>query len=583
MNTPLLAPPRPNEVLKSRMPWATILAASAVCGMAYAYSVFTRAPRIAAHLDWPTTVGLQLTLLLFAWVLFLQRDLKRHPHRLSLGRRLGLFGHVVPGLAVAGSGIAAQSAADYYTVWLAFLLVLRYWRTAVQIFFWARYAPALASGADVFSAADCTAVCATVGPEGNTVFDCVVAAVLWNRPARVVFACNTAAAAEAVGGFLESFRGEFEAGATRYQREHGLAGFAVGEHTQIRVVCVGVSNKRRQMVAGLAHVETAVMVSVDDTAIWAPEWLAGSLPAFNDARVGLVGTRKWVQRLPRHHDASASAVTNLWNAYVSGFWNAMGGVYLIRHNFELRSTNAADGGVFCVSARSNLIRSAIVKHAAFAEAFTNEYVLPLGTHFRGFGPLNADDDNFVTRHVLRAGWEIKAQCAEATTMTTTIGAWPAGFKFPSQCVRWSRSTFRQNPLALFVDRSVWSRWPLTTWLTYLPWLYNAALLWDALAVYVLLQTDLYAASAHPRLLLLALVYVFQLAKLVKTHEWWVAHPADFVLYYLIPAYPLFTYWHSLLKLYTALTFWNTEWSGRPTLGVEADGESNGESTPQKQV
>ena len=33
-----------------------------------------------------------------------------------------------------------------------------------------------------------------------------------------------------------------------------------------------------------------------------------------------------------------------------------------------------------------------------------------------------------------------------------------------------------------------------------------------------------------------------------------AYPVDFVLYYLIPAYPLFTYYHSFEKVYTALTF-----------------------------
>jgi hypothetical protein len=37
---------------------------------------------------------------------------------------------------------------------------------------------------------------------------------------------------------------------------------------------------------------------------------------------------------------------------------------------------------------------------------------------------------------------------------------------------------------------------------------------------------------------------------------------DFLLYFVIPAYPLFAYAHSILKFYTAFTFWDLTWSGR---------------------
>ena len=93
-------------------------------------------------------------------------------------------------------------------------------------------------------------------------------------------------------------------------------------------------------------------------------------------------------------------------------------------------------------------------------------------------------------------------------------------------------------------------------------MYNAALLWDGLAVYTLTQTNIYADSAHRGLMMWALIALIWSSKLVKTIPWFWAYPMDFFLYFVIPAYPLFAYWHSLLKVYTALTFWDLAWSGR---------------------
>jgi hypothetical protein len=53
-----------------------------------------------------------------------------------------------------------------------------------------------------------------------------------------------------------------------------------------------------------------------------------------------------------------------------------------------------------------------------------------------------------------------------------------------------------------------------------------------------------------------------MTKLVKTIPWYMAYPTDFFLYFVIPAASMFTYFHSLLKVYTAFTFWDLTWSGR---------------------
>lgn len=144
-----------------------------------------------------------------------------------------------------------------------------------------------------------------------------------------------------------------------------------------------------------------------------------------------------------------------------------------------------------------------------------------------------------------------------------LGAWPAGFKFfTAQCGRWSRSTLRQNPLALVDDRDVWWTWPLTVWTTYVPWMYNAALVWDALALYTFTRTTVSTESSRPWLLLLALFYLVQLTKLIKSAAWWWAHNKDFLFYFVVPAFPLFTYRHSVMKIHTLFTCLDMEWLGR---------------------
>ena len=63
-------------------------------------------------------------------------------------------------------------------------------------------------------------------------------------------------------------------------------------------------------------------------------------------------------------------------------------------------------------------------------------------------------------------------------------------------------------------------------------------------------------------MLYSLVVLIWLTKLVKTIPWFWQYPMDFLLYFVIPAYPTFADWHLLLKLYTAFMFWNLAWSGR---------------------
>ncbi|OAL05904.1 hypothetical protein IQ06DRAFT_362088 [Phaeosphaeriaceae sp. SRC1lsM3a] len=494
----------------------------------------------------------------FLWTVFLIYDARGQVDPPPKFRQLGLLCHNIPALFLLGTTLAAQRSDDKFLVWFIALMAFRYWRTLVSIYFWFQHELAVATPGFKINSGDCTVVVPTVDPAGNKSHGEMVAAILVNRPAKLIISTNTAKAEQQVKSTVLSIRSAVEAGTTTYQKQHGLGACKVV--TKIEVLNADVSHKRQQVVRAFSTINTNILVMVDDSAIWHPHFLQATLPAFQSEKVGFVGTRKWVKRLPQPRDPNLNVFAGIWQQYVAGFWNTIGGAYLIRHNFETRATNASDGGVFCVSGRSSLIRTKIVKDDKFTQAFTNEYIFRLGKYFPGWGPVAADDDVFLTRWVINHGYDIKMQFSKEATMTTTLGTYP--LKFPDQCKRWSRSGFRQIPIQLFVDRTVWWKWPLTVWTTNFPWLYNAALVWDTLAVYTFTHSQLYAHSTHRTALLCSLVVFIWLTKLVKTMAWFWAHPVDFVLYFIIPAYPLFVYWHSLLKIYTAFTFWDRAWSGR---------------------
>ena len=500
---------------------------------------------------------------MLAWVLFLIHDFRKKVESPPLITCLILFGHLWLAVLFLATSKVAENHRDPWLIYFGFLIVFRYIKTVTNVFFWFRYKPATAINGNTPVTKDCTVIVPTVGPKGNASFEEMVAGILYNKPMRLIFSANTPEAEEDLKEYIPSIKKKFINGETGYQLERGFPGFNL--ETECFVVNANISNKREQVVFALQHVDTPIVVFADDTACWHPSFLNATLPSFTVPKVAFVGTRKWVKRLPRPSpDPDLPWYMNLWARYTFGFWNTIGALYLLRHNFEARATSAADGGIFCVSGRTHLIRSPIVKDPVFQDAFTNEHILVgiVPGYPDGFGPVAADDDNFLTRWVINRGWDVHFQYTEEATMTTVLGK-QGGSRFIDQCKRWSRTTMRQNPIALFEDRTIWWKWPVTVWTTYFPWLYNAALFWDPLIVFTLTRTEFFKTSERPGCLVAGLVGFIWLTKLIKTIPWFVKYPQDFLLYFFpIPAYPLFAYGHSILKFWTMFTFWDLSWSGR---------------------
>ncbi|KAL6151282.1 hypothetical protein ACJQWK_10873 [Exserohilum turcicum] len=516
--------------------------------------------------DWKTGVATAILIAMLGWVLHLIHVMKARSEALSITVIVGLFFHTVPAMCLLATVLKSRVAKDHQLVWFSALMVFRYWRTLVGVYFWTQYKVAergAGGGQKSYSPSDCTVVVATVGPGKNLeLFVRMIEAILANKPRRVIFSTPEPSIADIVRPFVLKIQSDFQA---RTAEPHKIP----ESTTDTEIICTGEAyrmDKRTQTAHAISLVDTPIMVMADDSVVWGPNFLEATLPAFEDDKVGFVGTRKWVERLPLpEHDSGLSARQNFLTRYRAGFWNTIGALYLIRHNFEIRASNAADGGVFCVSGRTSLILSRIVKDEEFLAKFLNEYIWAFPSlGVEGVGPLKADDDNFITRWVVNRGMNVKIQYSEDATMTTQLGRVDQ-FKFLDQCIRWSRTTIRQNPIALFVDRTMWWKWPLSVWMVYFPWMYNAALFWDFLAVWTFTTTAFFRDSQVQYRWLGALVFAIWMSKLTKTAAWFMRQEnrSDFFWYFFpIPAYPLFAYSHSIIKVYTAATFWVNDWGGR---------------------
>ncbi|KAK0624560.1 hypothetical protein B0T17DRAFT_590453 [Bombardia bombarda] len=374
---------------------------------------------------------------------------------------------------------------------------------------------------------DVTVILPTVDPKGSEFLECITTCAQ-NSPAKIIVITAGdalyAKAQESIRPFMERFP---------------TVEFIV-DRTQI-------ANKRAQVALAVSMATTAITVMLDDHVFWGPRLLETILYPFEDKAVGMVGTNKRARRLDG---------LGLWYR----IWNMLGALYLCRHNFEIRATNAIDGGVFVVSARTCAIRTEILKHPDFLPGYTNETFL-----FGLCGPLNPDDDNYNTRFVVSHGWKIKIQHSQDAEIITTVGiAAPVHKKFLGQCLRWARTTWRSNGCSLFTDRTVWTAQPYSVYAVYLTSFTNFAAITDPALITLFTHSSWYTTPSRLNVLLAWMLFT----KTIRVIPYFRRHPQDI---WLFPVYLLFGYYHSLIKFWSLLTFWDCTWNGRnlEALGTDA--------------
>jgi len=176
-------------------------------------------------------------------------------------------------------------------------------------------------------------------------------------------------------------------------------------------------------------------------------------------------------------------------------------------------------------------------------------------------------DNFITRWMVDHGWKIKIQYSDDARILTTLGTYP---KFLSQCLRWSRTTWRSNAASLFSEGTVWRTQPWCVYAVYLTSFVNFALFYDAALFYTMWLAREQSVLQHvgPKTAMFWLGSWILCSKLVKPFPHFWRNPGDLVY---LPGYILFGYYHSFIKLYALLTFWVTTWGTRA--GVDGESEN----------
>ncbi|KAF2090720.1 glycosyltransferase family 2 protein, partial [Saccharata proteae CBS 121410] len=391
------------------------------------------------------------------------------------------------------------------------LFVYRYLRTFVNWLVWVCSEPFPLPAAPTYSPEDVTVICPTVNPSGEEFEECM----------RSVLAAGAHQVLVSVPNAEKKKLGKRVCKAIS---------------PKIRVVQAHQANKRSQINAALPWVTTKMTAFIDDHVFWPKNFLVHSLAPAESPLVGAIGTEKSVHRLHKNQ----------------GFWvdfaNFIGCLYIERLNFECVSMSRIDGGVPLLPGPTQILRTEIVRTKHFMNEFESEHA------FRMVGPLNADDDNFVTRYIINHDWKIEVQSGPEATMEITLGEWP---KINAQLLRWARTVWRSTFASLVVERKCYTRNPWTTYALHFASLTNFSLFWDFYLPYLLWEA--LSGSAWMSYAMVSLVAWIVFFKMVKVWAYFRRNPSDIVY---IPLYFLFGWYHSWLKAKAMFTSYVTTWGSR---------------------
>lgn len=311
---------------------------------------------------------------------------------------------------------------------------------------------------------------------------------------------------------------------------------------KIRVLTVPKANKRLQMVHGIKHVTTDIIVFADDDAIWPPTMLPWVLACFEDQSVGGVGTSQRVKP----------------QGYKMTVWETLAAFRLSIRNFEIAASTHIDGGVPCLSGRTAAYRTVILKDPAFLHEFTQDYWL-------GKYLLNSGDDKFLTRWLVYNGWKTYIQvCPQAELLSTMKPDW----RFLKQVLRWTRNTWRSDIRSVFKERRIWTSHPYVAYSMCDKFINPLTLLvGPCLVIYLCTKSGKSSRDGGYHLPIWNIIVSYfvwisatRTAKLLP-HLWF--RPQDIIY---VPAYILFGYYFALMKIYALFTLHETGWGTRKGVG-----------------
>ncbi|KAI2474465.1 Polysaccharide synthase [Pyrenophora tritici-repentis] len=173
---------------------------------------------------------------------------------------------------------------------------------------------------------------------------------------------------------------------------------------KIIIAIAPLANKRHQLMVGVKAAKGKIFALVDDDVYWRLDTVVPYLLApFEDAEVGAVAGIQSAEVPPERQDARVLTP-----------WEAIATFDLCQWKGSREVHFAADGGCWCLSARTLFIRASILQDQGFADAYTQEVI--------GRRVVNTADDVVLTGLIFDRGWK--------------------NHKFVWQVLRWDRGNFR---------------------------------------------------------------------------------------------------------------------------------------------
>ncbi|CAM9863638.1 unnamed protein product [Ectocarpus fasciculatus] len=301
--------------------------------------------------------------------------------------------------------------------------------------------------------------------------------------------------------------------------------------TIIRVVEESKPGKRAAMYTGLAYVDTEITVFADDDALYGPAVLKSLIMPFKDPAMGGCGTRQIAR--PK--------------ADKFCFSDIMMDMRLYQRYLEYRATTFMGGGSTCLSGRTMAYRTQLFRFDGFKNYFLNE-------HFAGQLQLSGDD-KCLTRLCIMSDYKMWHQICEVCTLSTQF---EEGAKLRAQLLRWSRNSWRSDIKMLFLERSVWRKYP---------WLAVTSLdkmISPFTMVYGPMAVLFYAFWEQNMFILVAFACYILVTRVMKTvmyFTWSRPRPPCRWFWYIGP-FIFVQYWGAVIKLYALCTLKDRRWGNR---------------------
>lgn len=306
----------------------------------------------------------------------------------------------------------------------------------------------------------------------------------------------------------------------------------------VQVVSETKPGKRAAMYTGLNYVDTKITVFADDDALYSATLLDAIIQPFKDKKMGGVGTRQIAR--PKND--------NKWD-----MWDIIMDMRLFQRYIEIRATSYMGGGASCLSGRTMAFRTKIFKPTQ--EYYENEfYDAFMRETFSGQLQLSGDD-KCLTRMCINSKYKMYTQISYDCTLSTQF---EKGNKLLMQILRWSRNTWRSDLKLLFIEWSVWWKYP---WLTFI-------LLDKIISPFTMIAGPIiviYLTIAKKNLF----VFVGFLAYLLLTRSlkciMYFTYgnprpPLKWILY--IPAFIIFQYCSAIFRIWALFTLKNRKWGNR---------------------